>query len=184
MPAPLWWILVIGGTVVVVAGAAVVGNKRVQRRALRGGTKLVTQRLSASATTTRSTPPKAPQPRSGFVKAPDPQVLQRCTASGCYTSKSPKKDCKCPCGGKLHGTGRPARQKKAACAPAMTPQPVSSRPGSGPRAAEVAASRIETALRAHAQASSRCNGGTVSRRTFGDGRVTYTCNTCRVVLAS
>lgn len=169
-----WWV----GTICAVAGVAgllVVGNKRQQRRALRGVGKRIEKRLTA--------PVKPASAPTGFVPAPDPKVLQVCTARGCYTSKSPKKDCRCPCKGKLHGTGRPAR-KKVACAPTATPQPVSTRPGSGPRAAMVTASRIETALRTHAQSSPRCNGGTVSRRTFGDGRVTYTCNTCKTVLAS
>jgi hypothetical protein len=39
-------------------------------------------------------------------------------------------------------------------------------------------------VRSHAQSSSRCAGGEATRRTFGDGRVTYTCNTCKTVLAS
>ena len=110
-------------------------------------------------------------------------MLQVCTARGCYDSKSSKKNCKCPCKGKLHGMGRPDR-KKVACAPTVTPQPVSTRPASGPRGATVTASRIETALRSHVQSNPGCAGGTVVRRTFGDGRVTYTCNTCKEVLAS
>lgn len=182
----MWWVLGTICAVVGVAGVLVLGNKRQQRRAVRGLTRRVKKRI---ATPPRTTASRSAAPPSGFVKAPDPKVLQRCTASGCYMSKSSKKDCRCPCKGELHGTGRPGRKKEVACAPvAASPsastQPVSTRPGSGPRAAEVTASRIETALRSHVQASSRCNGGTVARRTFGDGRVTYTCNTCKEVLAS
>lgn len=170
----MWWLL---GTILAVVGVAGVlawGNKRQQRRATGALKKRVKTRVTAPPKTTHATP--------AFTPAPDPRVLQACTARGCYTSKSPKKDCKCPCKGKLHGTGRPGR--KAACAPSAAPQPVSTRPASGPRGATVTATRIDAALRGHAQSSSRCAGGTVSRRTFGDGRVTYTCNTCQTVLAS
>ncbi len=177
----MWWVLGTICAVVGVAGILVLGNKRQQRRAVRGLTRRVKKRVTAPPKKTAVAP-------TGFVTAPDPKVLQRCIASNCYTSKSPKKDCRCPCKGKLHGTGRPGAKKKVACAPATPPpalaQPVSTRTGSGPRAAEVTASRIETALRSHVQASQRCGGGTVARRTFGDGRVTYTCNTCKTALAS
>jgi len=175
----MWWLLGTLGVVVVVAGALVWGNKRQQRRATGMLKKRVKTKLAA--------PPKTAHARSALPKAPDPRVLQVCVARGCHTSKSPKKDCKCPCKGQLHGMGRPGRQRKvkaAACAPAETPQPVSTHPASGPGGATTTADRIEKALRSHAQSSSRCAGGEVTRRTFGDGRVTYTCNTCKEVLAS
>ena len=173
----MWWLLGTLLVVVGVAGVLVLGNKRQQRRATGMLTKRVKTKLAA--------PPKPATP--ALPKAPDPRVLQVCVARGCHTSKSPKKDCKCPCKGALHGMGRPGRQRKtkpAACAPAETPQPVSTRPASGPRGATITADRIEKALRSHVQSSARCAGGEVTRRTFGDGHVTYTCNTCKEVLAS
>ena len=176
----MWWLL---GTILVVVGVAgvlVLGNKRQQRRATGALKKRVKTKLAA--------PPKTAHARSALPKAPDPRVLQVCVARGCHTSKSPKKDCQCPCKGKLHGTGRPGRKKKVACAapapPSASTQPVSTHPASGPGGATTTADRIEKALRSHAQSSSRCAGGEVTRRTFGDGRVTYTCNTCKEVLAS
>lgn len=174
----MWWLLGTILAVVGVAGVLVLGNKRQQRRATGMLKRRVRKRITAQSKPVRTVPT--------LPKAPDPRVLQVCVARGCHTSKSPKKDCKCPCKGALHGMGRPGRQRKvkAACAPAETSQPVSTRPASGPRGTETTANRIETALRSHVESNPRCGGGTVSRRTFGDGRVTYTCNTCKVVLAS
>lgn len=167
----MWWWIGTILTVAGVAGALVLGNKRRQRRALRGLTRRVSKRVAA--------PPKTRNQTPAFTAAPDPRVVQVCTARGCYTSKSPKKDCRCPCKGKLHGTGRPSAKSSGA-----TRGPVSTRPAPGRAGTAAATSRVETALQAHARSSPGCNGGTVSRRTFGDGRVTYTCNTCKVVLAS